>query len=193
MLKKIVFIVLLNINLFGLDLEMPGFALHGNFCGKDNPKINAKSNEEEIIRLDKIMPIDIIDSACKEHDICYVSNPSKHDVCDDALVLHMKDMEKKFLDKNCRLLTKAIRLYFDTKNTNPITLWDGDYSNNDKIKEMPTVAAQNMFDMGSIGTDLAINFMYSKPTGYIFDSKNNSQRKKEILQALPPRYKACKF
>lgn len=192
-MKKIVFIIFLSISLFGIDLELPGFALHGNFCGKENPKINAKTDQEEIIKLDKIIPIDIIDSACKEHDICYLKNPKNHEICDDALSLQMKTMEKKFSDKNCRVLTKAIKLYFDTKNSNPITLWDEDYSNNDKLKEMPTVTAQNMFDIGSFGADLAINFMYSKPTGYLFDSENNSQRKKEIFQLLPPRYKVCKF
>lgn len=193
MLSKVVFIVLLNINLFGLDLEVPGFALHGNFCGKETPKINAKSDAEEIKKLEEIVPIDIVDAACKEHDICYLENPSDHEYCDDEIVLHMENMEKKFEDKNCRVLAKSIKLFFDTKNSNPIALWDSKYSNNDKLKELPTVTAQNMYDIGSIGTDIAINFIYSKPTGYLFDSKNNKERRKEVLQILPPRYKVCKF
>ncbi len=193
MLVKIISVILLNIALFGSGLDVFSSSFHGHFCGKETPKLDYANAKEEIKILSKIAPIDVIDEACKKHDICYLEKGSGNKSCDDQLVLSMKNMKKKFHNKNCRILSKAIVFYFDTKNYNPITLLNEDYSNNDKLKEMPILVAENMFDMGSLVTDMAINFGYSKPTGYLFDSKNNKQRRKEVFWIFPPRYKVCLY
>lgn len=193
MLKKIVFLVMLSMSLLGNDFDIFATAFHGHFCGKDTPKLNYSSPQDEIEKLSKIAPVDTIDAACKEHDICYLQRGSGSKSCDNELVLSMKRTYKKYHDKNCRVLSKAILLFFDTKNYNPITLMTDNYSTNDKIKDLPAVSAKNMFNMGSFMTDLAINYGYSKPTGYIFDSGKNSERNNEVLYVFPPRYKVCTY
>ncbi len=193
MLVKIVLIIFLKIALLGNSLDVFSTSFHGHFCGKETPKLDYSNAQEEIRVLSEIAPIDTIDKACKRHDICYLEKGSGSKICDDELVLSMKKVEKKFQDKNCRMLSKAIVFYFDTKNYNPITLLNEDYSSNDKLKEMPVVAAENMFNMASLASDMAINFGYSKPTAYLFDSKNNKQRKKEVFWVFPPRYKVCTY
>ncbi|MDQ7045795.1 MAG: hypothetical protein Q9M32_07785 [Sulfurimonas sp.] len=198
MLKKITLLLLLQSILFSNDFEVDldakfyEFRFHGNFCGANLPAINTKTKEEEKQLLQRIVPIDLIDQACKEHDICYLQTGTKHSVCDQRLVLNLKKTHNKLEDRSCRRLSKSISYFFTIKTENPITVTQSDDDIADKFFTMPAVAFTNMMDSASMSSVVAINYGYRKPVGYLFDSDNNSQRRKELLQIFPPRFKVCK-
>lgn len=191
MLAKIILVLLLNISLFGQDIDMFEISFHGNFCGNNTPKVHAKTTQEEIEALKKIPALDVIDEACKRHDICYLQRGDSDLSCDNELVNDIEAIRKKLEKQNCKILAKAIIIYFDTINYNPITIMDSHDSVKDKLLDIPSITSENMFRMGSFAGDMAINYGYSKPAGYIFDSKNNKERLKEIFQLFPPKNKVC--
>ena len=72
-----------------------GYGFHGNFCGHDMPNVNARNAEEEISLLSNIDPIDLLDKACKIHDICYIKYEKYKHLCDDQLRENMEIIYKK--------------------------------------------------------------------------------------------------
>ena len=193
MLKQITLFLLLQVALMGSDIGIFEVSFHGKFCGNNTPSVAAKTREEEIKLLKEIPAIDVIDEACKKHDICYLTRGDKDLTCDNDLVGEITKIQNKLKKKNCRVLAKAIIIYFDTVNYNPITILDSGDSIRDKAIDIPTISMDNMFNMASFSSDVMVNFGMTKPIGYVFDSKNNSDRKKEVLQLFPPKYKKCEL
>ncbi len=190
-MKKIIYILSLQILLFGDAIYNDSFRFHGNFCGKNTPKINASSDKEEIRILKTIKAIDVIDEACKAHDICYLVEGSGSMSCDKKLIARMDAIHDKLESNSCRRLSKSITYFFTIKNDNFIEVLESDDSVAQKMIKVPSRSFMNMLDSASMGSVMAMNYGFSKPMGYIFDSKKNSQRKNEILQIFPPRYKEC--
>lgn len=193
MLKNIIFLLFLNATLFSSDVDSYHFHFHGNFCGAKFPLIVNKTKKEELEILKEIQAIDVIDEACKNHDICYLDSKMKKSVCDQRLVLEIKKIDHKLVDRSCRRLAQSINYFFTLKTDNPITVIESDNSLKNKILMMPSVTLSNILSSASIASVAAVNYMYRKPHGYIFDSKNNDDRSKEILQILPNRHKVCKL
>jgi len=192
MFLKILLVILFKLSLFSLSLDQNGFKFHGKFCGDNIPNVNAKSIEEEVRLLSKIEAIDIIDRACKKHDLCYLVRGADNKSCDAELVSEMENMHDKLETKDCRRFSKSIIYYFKIRNDNVITVLEEGSSIRDKMTDLPLVSFRNMMNTASLSTTAGINYGITKPYGYIFDPKNNSQRKKEVLQIFPPRYKVCK-
>ncbi|MBC8237723.1 MAG: hypothetical protein H8E76_05780 [Helicobacteraceae bacterium] len=170
-----------------------GFKFHGNFCGDNIPNVKAKSKEEEFKILSAIKPIDIIDKACKKHDICYLQRGRDAVSCDNELVLEMENIHDKLNDDACKRFSQSIIYYFRIKNDNFITLLDSGESLSDKMIKLPSVSFKNAINTAQISSIAGVNYTISKPYGYIFDPKKNSQRRKEVLQIFPPRYKKCEI
>lgn len=167
------------------------FSFHGEFCGMDTPSLHSQTKEQEIQDLKNITPIDSIDKACQQHDICYVQRGYNDKSCDDELVAAVKTIEKKLVEKNCEMLTKSIVLFFDTKNENFFTEGTGSGSLDEKIVNATSSGAKNIVDFATYSGELALNFGFTRPMDYIFDSKNNKKRIKDFLQVLPPRSTKC--
>ncbi|MDF1874720.1 hypothetical protein JHD48_03100 [Sulfurimonas sp. SAG-AH-194-I05] len=182
----------LELTLFGKDVSIFDLSLHGKFCGKNTPYFLKQSKTNEADFLKNIEPIDIIDAACKEHDICYVTNGDFNEECDKELVRKARKIEIELEEKSCKMLTGAIIVFFETKNNNFIKVFESDYAIEKKVFEVSRISAKNIFDMASYSSDLALNYLYNKPVDYFFDYKNNKERFKEILQVFPARSYKCK-
>lgn len=193
MFLKLFLLIFIEISLYAFGVNSNGFKFHGNFCGDNIPNVNAKSQEEELRLLNAIEPIDIIDKACKKHDICYIQRGRDAVSCDDALVLDMKNIHAKLKDDACKRFSQSIIYYFRIKNDNVVTLLDSGNSLEHKMVKLPSVSFANMMNTASISSVTGVNYTVSKPYGYIFDAKNNTQRRKEVLQIFPPRYKKCEI
>jgi hypothetical protein len=191
MIIKTFLTLLLSLSLHAIEFDIFEFSVHGNFCGKNIPDFDFKNRQEEVELLQKLPAIDIIDEACKKHDICYSQRGEHNLACDNELVAEIQTIKKRLTQKNCKILAKAIITYFDLVNHNPITVIESGGSVRKKITDVPTAGMENMFDMASFGGDMMINYSYAKPVDYIFDSKNNKQRRHEILQLLPPKDQKC--
>ena len=190
-MKYVIYILSLQIVLFGDAIYNDSFRFHGNFCGENTPKINASSGKEEIAILKTIKAIDAIDEACKAHDICYIVEGTGSMSCDNKLIVAMDKIHDKLESNSCKRLSKSITYFFTIKNDNAIEVLESDDSVAQKMVKAPSRTFMNMLDSASMGSVMAMNYGFSKPMGYMFDSKNNAQRKKEILQIFPPRYKEC--
>jgi len=193
MFFKLLLFIFLQTSLYSFNLNSNGFKFHGNFCGDNIPNVNAKSKEEEFKLLSAIEPIDIIDKACKKHDICYLQRGRDAVSCDNELVLDMRNIHDKLKDDACKRFSRSIIYYFRIKNDNVVTLLDSGDSLGHKMVKLPSVSFRNMMNTASISKVAGVNYTISKPYGYIFDSKNNSIRRKEVLQIFPPRYKKCEI
>lgn len=87
----------------------PKFAYHGNFCGPGYPGPMAASVED----LEKIVPVDQIDAACQQHDICYAVAGSNDALCDMILAGTMKHLVAlNRYSFRCRHLARTIERYF---------------------------------------------------------------------------------
>ncbi|MFT5662129.1 MAG: hypothetical protein ACI9TV_002777 [Sulfurimonas sp.] len=177
--------------MFGVSFGKYEFKFHGHFCGDNIPNVQANSRDEESRLLKKIEPIDIIDKACKKHDLCYLQRGDESVSCDEELVLDMKNMHDNLASEDCRRFSHSIIYYFKIRNDNSFTLLNNHGSLKDKAIKFPSTTFRNMMNTASFSKVTAVNYGLSKPYGYIFDSKNNSERKKEVLQIFPPRYKKC--
>ena len=184
---------LLQTVLFSNDLELYEFRFHGNFCGANLPKVTTTDKDEELKILKGIQPIDVIDAACKAHDICYLHSDDRESTCDKKLVEDLKSIHYKLKDQSCKRLSKSIIVFFETKTDNPITVLDSSDSLAHKMADLPAVTFNNMMDTSSWSFTMGMNYGFTKPKDYIFDAENNSERRKEILQAFPPRYKKCEL
>lgn len=193
MLKNITFILLFQSMLFSaaLEVEVYEFRFHGNFCGANLPLINKKSKDDEIQILKNIVPVDLIDQACKTHDICYLHTSTKKSVCDQRLVLELKSFNNKLEDRSCRRLNKSIRYFFTMKTDNPLSVIKSDNSLKEKMYLMPSVTLSNMVDSASMASIVAVNYIYRKPAAYLFNSDKNKERRKEVLQIFPKRFTVC--
>jgi len=80
---------------------------YGRFCGKGWPKYNEyfetdknKRNEQEKIRvvrnLYSVKPIDDIDEACQEHDVCWTVNENSKLECNNRLHDQLEILKSKF-------------------------------------------------------------------------------------------------
>ncbi|MDB2562278.1 hypothetical protein N9X61_01600 [Sulfurimonas sp.] len=191
MFFKVLLVVFIQMSLYAVDMKNNGFKFHGKFCGDNIPNVQAQSNEEEYKILSAIEPIDVIDGACKKHDLCYLKRGRDAVSCDEDLVLEVKKIYPKLNDEACQRFSQSIIFYFKTKNDNIVTLLDSGDSLSDKIIKLPSVSFRNMMNTASISSVAGINYTMTKPYGYIFDSRNNKERIKEVLQIFPPRYKKC--
>lgn len=178
--------------LFSTELYNNGFHFHGNFCGKEVPGVNANSRVEEFRMLNEIVPIDVIDKACKIHDLCYLKNGENNTECDKQLVVNIEKIHDSLEGESCRRLSKSIIYFFTLKTDNPIKVLESDDSTALKMAKIPTTSFRNMINTFSISATTAVNYGYSKPFGYVLDHKNNSERKDEVLQIFPPKNKVCK-
>jgi hypothetical protein len=62
------------------------FRQHGRFCGPGYPKLaGTLTKEQRIAELEKLAPVDDIDAACKQHDLCYQQKGFADESCDDEL------------------------------------------------------------------------------------------------------------
>ena len=191
MFLKLFLLIFIEISLYAFDVNSNGFKFHGNFCGDNIPNVHAKSKEEEFKILSQIEPIDIIDKACKKHDLCYLQRGRDSVSCDNKLVSEMREIHDTLNDDACKRFSQSIIYYFRIKNDNFITLLDSGDSFNDKMIKLPSVSFRNMLNTAQISSVAGVNYTISKPYGYIFDPKNNKTRRKEVLQIFPPRYKKC--
>ncbi|MBF0622413.1 MAG: hypothetical protein HQL54_10860 [Magnetococcales bacterium] len=71
----------------GDGLALP---VHGRFCGPNYPKLNAENKADELKELESIKAFDTIDSACKNHDICYARKGYFDYQCDQQFVMHLQ-------------------------------------------------------------------------------------------------------
>jgi len=80
---------------------------YGCFCGKDYPNIqhpsgkaylslNHNEKEELIANYYSIKPYDTIDETCMRHDICYISQGTQTQTCNDAFYVELKKIKKAF-------------------------------------------------------------------------------------------------
>lgn len=94
-----------------------GIPIHGNFCGPNIPTINSTTVNLQVNELEKIVPIDVVDSACKDHDICYVKKGYFNYECDKALIDAIDSLLKyKDSDISCAAMNVAIIDYFKLSN-----------------------------------------------------------------------------
>lgn len=105
-----------------------GFSIYGNWCGPNHPKdINNADN-----------PIDLLDSQCKTHDLCYVDKGEYDCSCDRAMVLDIdKNQLNKFYNPKQYLLAQNIKLHF------AISPCNGEVENN---KVLPTRILTNIYN-----------------------------------------------
>lgn len=193
-MKQLLFLlILLQSMLFSEELSLYNFRIHGNFCGANLPAVTTPDKTLELKILKTIRPIDNIDKACQQHDICYLYPSQGESKCDEQLIIDLQKIHHNLEDDSCTRLTKSIIYYFSIKTDNPFTVMDSDDSVGKKVREMPRVAFVNMMDSISMSSVMAMNYGYDKPVNYVFDSKNNSQRRKEIIQLFPSRFKECKL
>lgn len=87
-----------------------GIPIHGNFCGQNIPTVNITTPTATINELLAIPAIDVIDEACKKHDICYVNNEKKK--CDHELVNNIKNSN---YNHRCTSLANQIWQAFHVK------------------------------------------------------------------------------
>jgi hypothetical protein len=191
MIFKIFLLILLQVSLFGVTFGEYEFKFHGHFCGNNIPNVQANTKDEEYKLLNQIQAIDIIDQACKKHDLCYLQRGDENVSCDEALVVDMKNIHDTLASEDCRRFSHSIMYYFKIRNDNSFTLLNNHGSIKEKAIKLPSTTFRNMMHTASFSKVATLNYVFSKPYGYIFDSKNNSQRKKEVLQIFPPRYKKC--
>lgn len=91
-----------------------GMPIHGNFCGQNIPTVRITTREATINELLRIPAIDVVDQACKNHDICYVYNYNNKLGCDNFLVMKMDEyLVRK--SSTCYHLAVAISGFFRGK------------------------------------------------------------------------------
>lgn len=71
-----------NINTKTGEEGPSSYKFYGNFCGSGHPFVSATSANEELQLLAAIEPIDLIDKACKIHDMCYALYGTSNVECD---------------------------------------------------------------------------------------------------------------
>lgn len=88
---------------------------YGNFCGPNYPKTDDLRDDEKVIeRLATGQPVDSIDIACQEHDICYVKNGPHTYSCDHDLKRKLNSMNfgDDELASACRKVNNQIYIAF---------------------------------------------------------------------------------
>lgn len=89
------------------NLKLKNDFRYGCFCGKNYPNIknpsgksykrlNLLQREKLITQYYKIKPYDDIDTACMQHDICYLSQGTNAQTCNDALHEQLIEIKKAF-------------------------------------------------------------------------------------------------
>lgn len=109
---------------------------YGCFCGEDYPdikhsslqdykKLTTKQREELIEEYFKIKPYDAIDTACMNHDICFIYQAKEDQACNDALYMQLKKIENLYRadlksrnydtkEKRCQILASDMSSVFKT-------------------------------------------------------------------------------
>ncbi len=79
------------------------FAIYGNWCGPDHPKVMEPPPE----------PLDLLDTACMHHDYCYVEKGYLNCDCDKALVKELKrNLADRKFNAEQRKYALSIENYF---------------------------------------------------------------------------------
>lgn len=108
-----------NPPLYRTDVDKEGgIPIHGNFCGPNVPTVAEQNTDKQIETLKSISAIDEIDSACKEHDICYAEKGYFNASCDDELIDAISETKGKHEDERCDKLASYIVAYFITSSAN---------------------------------------------------------------------------
>jgi len=109
---------------------------YGCFCGKGYPSLTSDTNKSfrDLDRDEKdaliakyylIKPIDSIDEVCMKHDICYIYEGRKDQLCNDALYNELRVISDKFYEQyqkernnsqamRCQRLASDIGVVFKT-------------------------------------------------------------------------------
>ncbi len=90
---------------------------YGCFCGQNYPDINRnqnETNEELIARYYEIKPIDDVDRACRDHDVCWIMNGEGNADCDHELIHQLTKVKENIPEGNgvgwrCGILIDTIK------------------------------------------------------------------------------------
>lgn len=138
-------------------IKEKGLPIHGQFCGPKIPTLKTASKEDKLSELNRIPPIDLIDNACKHHDICYELNGYFNAECDIQLIDDIGDLlESKTSDMPCIALSIAILHYF--KMANPSSSTVGEYA--DSVIAALAVQGSNI----ALNTATSVGFSVQKAT-----------------------------
>ena len=95
-----------------------GLAFHGRFCGPGHPWIDPldPASEREIIV--RLQPLDLIDAACKRHDLCYIDEGMFARHCDQRIAARLRQLAQRFEsqaghDPLCGRIALIAADYFD--------------------------------------------------------------------------------
>jgi len=136
----------------------PGFSIYGNWCGLNHP---ADINNAQ-------PPIDLLDTQCQTHDLCYVKKGDFDCGCDRNMVLEI-DMNQKQrrYTREQYLIAQNIKLHF------ALSPCEGEVDGN---KALPTRVLTRVYK----GTKRRIMNTYDRFIGRHFDSSgaatDNSQK-----------------
>lgn len=92
-----------------------GYAQYGNFCGPGYPDSGFTNPDDDLKFLAEIEPYDLIDKACKIHDMCYAEHPESHENCDYQLLKNLESIYKKMPVGRCREVVLTIGNTFVAK------------------------------------------------------------------------------
>lgn len=89
---------------------------YGCFCGSDHPRIaipdggwardyraiSAEQRREQVLDLYRVRPVDSIDLACRNHDICMLHKGSRAERCDRDFQDHLSAIQRYFFGEQLR-------------------------------------------------------------------------------------------
>ena len=87
---------------------------YGCFCGQDYPhfsprnppSLDPKSDQDDLVaKYLTRQPIDSVDRACQEHDVCYIRHPEDWSTCNKILILQAQVMYSQFRAQRTALAT----------------------------------------------------------------------------------------
>lgn len=100
------------------SVSKDGYGRYGNFCGKGYPYSGKSDPEEDLKFLADIEPYDLLDKACKIHDMCYDETPNNHKLCDDQLTHNLDLIEKNMTSQECQALWATVYDFSSSNNNN---------------------------------------------------------------------------
>lgn len=99
-----------------------GYAVYGNFCGPGYPDSGKSDPAEDLVYLAQIEPKDLIDKACKIHDMCYSLYPNNHKECDIFFVRNMDSIKGNMYLDRCNRIHSAVNRAIAAKINPEISL-----------------------------------------------------------------------
>ncbi|MGH8580214.1 MAG: hypothetical protein ACREVK_08890 [Gammaproteobacteria bacterium] len=107
-------VFLVTVTLYGCAstprLEFP---YYGNFCGPGHPRVDGIEALEKIKPIEK--PIDDVDAACQQHDLCYARKGRQNEMCDELLE---RELDHRSLSPACASLALDIKNWFRSAHPN---------------------------------------------------------------------------